>query len=460
MPIKLVIFDLDGVLIDSREIHFITLNLALEEQGKHFVISKEEHLAKYDGHPTKYKLDLLTKEKHLPQKLHNKIWERKQELTQQVILDSFTDDNRIIQILQTLKQKGYTLYCASNSIWATVKNSLLTKGFLPYIDYFVSNEEVRHPKPSPEIYFKCFERANIIPKEALICEDSPVGRQSAYASGAYVCPIENVADLSFEKINEYIERCELMDKYEQKQTNLDYKHMNIVIPMAGAGSRFKEKGYSFIKPLIDVKGKPMIQVVVDNIGTLGRYIFIVQKDHYEQYNLNYLLNAIAPNCEIIITEGKTQGAACSILLAKDLINNEHPLMIANSDQYLEWDSRAFVYKAISDDVDGAISTFTNTHPKFSYARLDENGYVTEVAEKKPISDVATTGIYYWKHGADYVKYAEQMIEKDIRVNNEYYTAPVYNQAIGDGKKIKTVHCNKFYSLGDPESLEYYLSLSR
>ena len=186
--------------------------------------------------------------------------------------------------------------------------------------------------------------------------------------------------------------------------------MNVLIPMAGAGSRFEKAGYTFPKPLIDVQGKPMIQVVVDNINVDARHIFIVQKSHYEKYNLENTLKAIVKNCEIIQVDGVTEGAACTTLLAKELINNDEPLLMANSDQFVEWDSNKFMYSMIGDTIDAGILTFESTHPKWSYAKLNESGFVSEVAEKNPISNLATVGIYYWNKGSDYVKYAEKMIE--------------------------------------------------
>lgn len=444
----LIIFDLDGVLVDSRDMHYETLNKALEKYDPSMIISRSEHLAKYDGHPTSYKLKLLTKEKGLDRNLHHLIWKLKQDSTQDFILKNFERDERICDILSQLKKRGHTLYCASNSIWETVKNSLLKKGFMEYIDYFVSNEDVRNPKPSPEIYFKCFERANVSPRDVVICEDSPIGRKAASNSGAIVCPIENPCDLTLSKIEKCIDNIQTMENYSL--------HANIIIPCAGLGSRFVNAGYTFPKPLIDVKGKPMIQVVVENINISGRFIFIVQESHYEKYHLKYLLNAIAPGCVIIQTNGLTEGAACSVLLAKEYINNDDPLIIANSDQFLEWDARQFLYACKSEGVDGCISTFTNSHPKFSYVKTDDDGWATEVAEKKVISSDATTGIYYWTKGSDCIKYTEQMITKNLRVNGEFYNCPVFNEAIHDGKKIKTVPCKEFWCLGTPEDLDHYL----
>jgi len=200
----------------------------------------------------------------------------------------------------------------------------------------------------------------------------------------------------------------------------------------------------------------MIQVVVENLNIDARYIFIVQKSHYEKYNLDYLLRLVTPRCEIVQIEGVTEGAACTTLLAKELIDNGNSLVIANSDQFVEWNSGETLYSFMADGIDGGIVTFYATHPKWSFAKIDEDGIVTEVAEKKPISDIATVGIYFWKKGSDYVKYAEQMIERNIRTNGEFYVCPVFNQAIEDGKKFRVRNIEKMWGLGTPEDLNYFL----
>jgi dTDP-glucose pyrophosphorylase len=184
---------------------------------------------------------------------------------------------------------------------------------------------------------------------------------------------------------------------------------------------------------------------------------LVQREHYEKYNLKYLLNLIAPNCTIVQVDGITEGAACTTLLAKEFINNDAPLIMANSDQYVDWNSNECLYAFKADSIDGGILTFHATHPKWSYAKLDDNGFVSEVAEKKVISDQATVGIYYWNKGSDYVKYAEQMIEKNIRTNNEFYVAPVFNEAIEDGKKIRVKQVPGMWGIGTPEDLNYFLT---
>jgi dTDP-glucose pyrophosphorylase len=232
--------------------------------------------------------------------------------------------------------------------------------------------------------------------------------------------------------------------------------MNILIPMAGNGSRFSQAGYTLPKPLIDVQGKPMIQVVVDCMNLDANYIFIVQKEHREKYDLDFVLNSITKNCQIVETDGVTEGAACTALLAKEYINNDEQLIISNSDHFIDWDSAQFLEKMQTENLDGGILTFEANHPKWSYVKTDSDGFINQVAEKEVISNHATAGIYYWKHGKCFVECAEQMISKNIRVNNEFYVCPVFNQAIECGSKIKTFDVNKMWGLGTPEDLRYFL----
>jgi dTDP-glucose pyrophosphorylase len=326
---------------------------------------------------------------------------------------------------------------------------------IPYVYYFVSNEDVKKSKPYPEMYWKCMQALNAIPSTTIIIEDSHIGREGAINSGATLLSVENPDALSIELVEDAIQEKE--KKMEQPKIPWRDKKLNVLIPMAGQGSRFANAGYTFPKPLIEVKGKPMIQIVVDNLNMEANFIFLVQKEHYEKYNLKYMLNLIAPDCKIVIVDGQTEGAACTTMLAKEYIDNDNPLVIANSDQYVEWNSNEVMYAFSADKIDGGILTFKSTHPKWSYAKLNNKGQVEEVAEKKVISDNATVGIYYWKKGSDYVKYANKMIEKNTRTNNEFYVAPVFNEAILDGKKIKIKEISKMYGIGTPEDLNYFLT---
>ena len=452
--IRLISFDLDGVLVDSRELHYEALNLSLKEVDPALVITREEHLSTYDGRSTTEKLSILTKNKGLDPKKYNEIWKNKQQKTLQII-DNMEPDTEKITLLKALKREGYVIHVCSNSIKKTLQLMLIRKGLLGFIDEIFSNEDVKNTKPHPEIYMTSMLKAQVSPKETLVVEDSHIGRKSALESGAFLHAVRNTDDVCLKRILEDIKSIETNNK--SIKPKWQGGKMNVLIPMAGAGSRFEKAGYTFPKPLIDVNGKPMIQVVVDNLNINAKHIFIVQKSHYEKYNLDNVLSSIVSDCEIIQVDGLTEGAACTTLLAKNLINNNQPLLMANSDQFIEWDSNQFMYSMIGDTIDAGILTFESTHPKWSYAKLNDSGFVSEVAEKNPISKHATVGVYYWNKGCDYVKYAEQMINNNIRVNNEFYVCPVFNEAIKDQKRIKTFSVNKMWGLGTPEDLNNYIN---
>ena len=451
-PQKLIIFDLDGVLIDSRDVHYESLNNALAKIDSRFVITREEHLSTYDGLGTTKKLQMLTSSKGLPSEFHQQIWEEKQNQTIQ-ILKNLPRNYEAISIMEEAKARGWKIAVASNAVRETVITSLYAIGVLHYVSHIMSNEDVKYQKPHPEMYWKCMIYCGAIPASTVIIEDSHIGREGAISSGATLHAIKDSNDLKKEKVIKAMEKIESMSTEKVAWKN---EKMNVLIPMAGAGSRFSQAGYTFPKPLIEVNGKPMIQVVVENLNIDAHYIFLVQKEHYEKYNLKQVLNLIKPGCDIVLVDGLTEGAACTTLLAKDLINNDNPLLMANSDQVIEWNSNECLYAFDADAIDGGILTFKATHPKWSYAKVGDDGFVCEVAEKNPISDNATVGIYYWKRGSDYVKYAEQMINKNIRVNNEFYVCPVFNEAISDWKKIRIKEVSQMWGIGTPEDLSHYL----
>ncbi len=450
--IKLAIFDLDGVLIDSKNIHFRALNEALSKHGPEFRISENEHILKYDGLSTRRKLEILHKEKGLSLASFQKIWDIKQIETMKMLND-IKPDYELIKFLKFIKDKNINIAVASNSIRATIDIVLKNLGISNFFSLIMSNEDVKYPKPHPEIFWKTITHFGLLPEQVLIFEDSQIGRIAAQRSGAFLIPIDSRKDLTIDKIVNINKRSSNINNMSRPWKS---DTLNILIPMAGAGSRFEKSGYSFPKPLIEVHGKPMIQVVVENLNIDAKFIYIVRKEHYDKYNLEYLLKLLTPNCEILKTNEVTEGAACTTLLAKDLINNEKSLLIANSDQFIEWNSSETIYSFMSAGIDGGIVTFNSTHPKWSYVRTNEEGSVLEVAEKKPISNLATVGVYFWRKGLDYVKYAEKMIEKNIRTNGEFYVCPVYNQAIEDAKKIKIKNIDKMWGLGTPEDLKYFI----
>lgn len=453
MESRFIVFDLDGVLVDTKNIHFEALNTALSEVQPGLFISLAEHHSSFDGLDTRTKLDMLVNSGRLESRFAESVWKLKQKVTAKR-LEAQAPNPQIMEVFQLLKSSGFLLAVASNSIRSTLDSEIARLGISKFLDYSLSNEDVSMPKPHPEIYWKAMILARKFPRDTLILEDSSVGRRAAQLSGAELIPIDNPSDITVEFAREVI-----MDAPVRKNTMTPWKSksLNVVIPMAGAGSRFAKAGFSFPKPLIEVMGKSMIEVVLKNLQVDANYIFLVQKEHDEEYNLRRYLNLLSPGSQIVIVDSLTDGAARTVLLAEELIDNQNPLLIANSDQFLDWDSSEVLYQFESGAVDGGLVTFTSTHPKWSFAKVDPDGWVTEVAEKEPISDVATTGIYYWSQGSDFVRFAKQMIAKDIRTNGEFYICPVYNEAIGAGMKIRAKSVARMWGLGTPEDLAAFLA---
>lgn len=239
--------------------------------------------------------------------------------------------------------------------------------------------------------------------------------------------------------------------------------INIVIPMAGTGSRFAQAGYAKPKPFIDVAGKPMIVRVLENLAyPNARYILIARKEHMDAEAA--LVRQIERdfNATFIPIEKLTEGTACTVLYARRWINNNERLMIANSDQIVDVDVREFVADCAQRSLDGSILTFEDAarNPKWSFAKIDADRLVVEVQEKKPISKYATVGIYLFSHGRDFVDAAIDMLIECDRVNNEYYTCPTYNYLVRSGKKvgIYNIDISGMHGIGTPEDLNKYLAL--
>lgn len=239
--------------------------------------------------------------------------------------------------------------------------------------------------------------------------------------------------------------------------------LNIVIPMAGAGSRFAKAGYVDPKPLIKVHNVPMIRLVVGNLTPIinHRFIFIIQKAHNDKYAIKDELKRWAPECEVVMLNGLSEGAASTVLSAKEFINNDDQLMIANSDQYVDIDINEYLNELENSLLDGLIMTMTANDPKWSFVDLNKDNLVSRVVEKEVISSEATVGIYNFKHGSDFVHAAETMIFNNERVNGEFYVAPAYNSLIKNGSKIGIYNigeeANGMYGLGIPDDLNFFLS---
>ena len=241
--------------------------------------------------------------------------------------------------------------------------------------------------------------------------------------------------------------------------------LNIVIPMAGAGSRFVAADYKDPKPLILINDIPMIRLVIENLRpkTEHRFIFICQQTHIDAYGLEDKLSAWAPACKIIGLHGLTDGAASTVLSAEHCIDNASPLMIANSDQYIDANINTYLEDMNARELDGLIMTMKANDPKWSFVGVSDDGMVSRVVEKEVISDDATVGIYNFKHGRNFVAAAKNMISKNLRVNGEFYVAPAYNELISSGATIGFYNIDDegavvgMHGLGTPSDLDLFLA---
>lgn len=234
--------------------------------------------------------------------------------------------------------------------------------------------------------------------------------------------------------------------------------MQILIPMAGAGSRFTNAGFNDPKPFIEFCGKTMIEHVVENLGLNNDFIIVANKEHYIKYhNVLARITEKVSNFDAVLIDKPTRGAAETCLLAKDKLDMHSPLMIANCDQIMDWNPYDFRSWFLASGLDGAIMTFDSQSPKNSYAEIDEFGLVSKTVEKQVTSPHATTGIYVWKQAGNFISAAEDMIIEGIKTNGEFYVCPVYNKNIEHGEKIGIYHVKKHWPIGTPQDLVDYLS---
>ena len=229
------------------------------------------------------------------------------------------------------------------------------------------------------------------------------------------------------------------------------------MPMAGKGARLQDFD-PYPKPLVKILGKTIVEWSIETLGIEGNYIFCCKKEHIKKFKIDKLLKKAIPGCKIVSIDYQTKGTAQSVLEASKLIDNDDELIISDTDHYLKWNSEFFNNEIRTKDIDGCVMVFPEeyTSKKASYVELDDQGYVIRSAEKQPISKIATVGVHYFKKGSDFVKYANQMINDRIELNNEFYVTPVYNLFVKSNKKIITYPVEKMWALGSPEEVSIFL----
>lgn len=237
--------------------------------------------------------------------------------------------------------------------------------------------------------------------------------------------------------------------------------LNVLVLMAGESTAFKEAGYLYPKPLIEIEGDPLLRRVVDNLASIvdpgKRLIFLIRKEDNAKYHIGAVLNLLVPGVLVLEVQQATGGAACTALLAVEHVNNDDPLVITNGDQVLETDLQAVLNHFINRNLNGGIAVFEDVHPRWSFVKCDANGLAVETAEKRPISKLATAGFYYFQHGSDFVTAAMTMIKKDAHVGGRFFVCPAYNEMILRQRKIGVFQIprNAYFSLATPQGVQAY-----
>jgi NDP-sugar pyrophosphorylase family protein len=237
--------------------------------------------------------------------------------------------------------------------------------------------------------------------------------------------------------------------------------LKIVVPMGGEGRRFIEQGYTFPKPLIEIDGRPMIELVAENLTPKGphEFIFICRQEHLDQYALADVLRLVAPGCRVVSMREATAGALCSVLLASNHLGGDEELLVANADQIVDVSIDSFLADSRNCSADGSIVTFPSTHPKWSYVKL-EGELVVAAAEKRPISLHATAGLYYFRRASQFIAAAERMLLKNASLRSEFFVCPVYNEFVLAGLRVTTFAIDRhaMHSLGTPEDVKRYATV--
>lgn len=237
--------------------------------------------------------------------------------------------------------------------------------------------------------------------------------------------------------------------------------MNLLILMAGSSDSFQEAGYLYPKPLYEISGKPLLQHVLENLAPLfpicNSVIVAVRQAENAKHHTGAVVQLLLPSAHLLEVPDGTAGAACTALLAADLLVESEPLVIANGDQILRTDLPAAIESFQSTGFDGGILVFNDVHPRWSFVKTDSDGFVVEAAEKRPISNLATTGFYYFSKAGSFIRATQSMILKGASVNGLFYVCPAYNEMILAGSRIgvRKIEKQNYISLATLRLCEHY-----
>jgi HAD superfamily hydrolase (TIGR01509 family) len=453
---KAIIFDLDGVLVESKDLHYEALNEALRAvAGDAFVIPRGEHESIYDGLSTNQKLVMLSRNKGLPEHLQQAVFIRKQEITLEMFSSQIRPDKDIKATLAALKHLGFQVAVASNCIRASVVALLEAIGVIQFVDAFFSNEDVKDPKPAPDLYVKAAAAFACRPDEVIVIEDSVKGFEAAIRAGANLCRVRSPHDVRLPFLLEFVAQLE----------NRPLPFLNVVIPLARPTHQFWLDGPDRLPSevpvqLMDVQGKCLLRWMCDLVkpssGTV-HFIFIVRESHVAKYHLNSLLPAVTDffPTRVLAAHSDRLGAMSSVMLARDLINTDVPLLVYDGGHYLRWEKSGKKLVGVDDllsrvgtaEADIAVTVHEDNDPRWSYVQTEPNSTkVVGAREKFAVSNKACTGMYLWGRGTNFVSVAEQIVAAKATIRGQFYLAPMINFAVAAQLKVTAVPVAKNWSL--------------
>ena len=442
-----VVFDLDGTLVETRELHSVALNDALREvAGEQYVITAAEHARSYDGLSTNQKLKKLNAEKNMPPELNKLVWERKQELTNEAVMRSVHPDARIINALRAIKAAGFPIGVASNCIRSSVNLILKCLGLYELVDLSVCNEDVERPKPHSDIYTLAAQCFGTIPERLLVVEDAPFGWQAARSAGCALLRVRSPSDVTAEAV---LGEVALLNSSPPPTT--------VLIPLAASVPR-EHTGDGCTRPAhpaaLDVRGEPAVRRVVESVVSRRhpqRFVFVVMGDALPDAVL-YAAVDYAP-CTIVRLDAPTRGALETCLHAAYAVEKKAPLLVCDGGHVTHWAPGDDVDFLLDTRADVGVSVVRPSPPDvaaLSYCTLKDVDIVTEVAEKMRISDTALSGLYWWRSAEDFLTDARDAVE-----SSRFYVAQAVQSAVDQRRGVRAVFADAMHALKNAADVAAY-----
>ena len=454
--VKLVVFDLDGVLVDSRDLHYEALNTAIEQAaGAQYLISRIEHETIYDGLSTNQKLRLMSLAKGLPLELHKPVWQRKQELTDVLVREQLKPVAQVTELLKQLKHSGYPVAVASNCIKSSVRNILDAIGLLPYIDACFSNEDVGHAKPEPDIYIKACSSFGVLPSQALVVEDSVKGFEAAIRAGCHLLKVNGTDDVHAAAV---FRRLQEVDAASTPIT--------VVVPLAGCSPDVWLSGPEATPVelpvfLTDTRGRPVLDWALNSIKSSRfpmRFIFVVKDAQASALRLESMCvkaTGFEPTT-VVRVRSDTLGALKTVLQARHLLEPGAPLLIFDGSHVVDWRTGGSVDDMLCTRADGAVTVWPSSDPRWSYVRTQRNtSTVLEVHEKVAVSNLACSGLYFWRRASDFLSAADAVVAHNVRTRGLFFLAPTFNETILGGAIVESVPIAQAWSLRSASEVSFF-----